>query len=430
MEMKSKPKFYGWFLVGVLGLLYLLNLGFPLYGGIIAHSYMVKAISMPRATFGLGMTLFNICMGLMSPLVAISIVKWGIRQTFMIGSVLLVAGSIVMSQVTEPWHYFVGFGVLIGSGIGFGTAISFNTAVTRWFKRYRGRSIGIILSFGGIGSFIISPAMNKFMAFNGGVWQQAWLVIAGVCVLGALIAYLFIKERPEDLGQYPDGVAPDSSSGRDDVKGGLSTDHCWTAAEGYRTLTYWLIVIGSTAMFFPYFLVQAHWIFHLKGMGLSAANAAWAMGLFALMCVAGRLIGGWLVDILPSRFVFIMGLLAMCAGTASGIFANTTMMAYFASLCLGFGFGAAQTTMYTMIGNYFGPEAYPKLFGTAFMISLVIASFAAIIGGKMFDMFKNYTVAWETCMAISIIGAVAMFFAMPAKVKSPSPVLKTATHGN
>ena len=108
----------------------------------------------------------------------------------------------------------------------------------------------------------------------------------------------------------------------------------------------------------------------------------------------------------------------MGIGTASGITADTTFVAYAASVFLGFGFGASQTTMYTMIGNYFGPYAYPKLFGTAFMIDLVIASFASIIGGKIFDIFKSYTLAWEICIAISAAGIIALFFTLRPHPKS------------
>ena len=420
--MSVRQKFYGWKLVAVLFFLYLLNLGFPLYGGLIVHSYMVKKIAMNRATFGLGMTVFNIVMGVMSPLIAAAITRWGIRVALLIGSALLLLGSLVMANTTQPWQYILGFGVLMGAGAGFGTTVTLTTSATRWFRRYRGRAIGIIMAAGGIGGFVVSPAMNRLMVLNGGNWHQAWLLIGGCCILGGIIAYLFVKEDPSDLGQFQDGIAPDSST-KDSAKAFTqSADYHWTAAEGYKTLAYWLIVFVGFAMYFPYFLVQAHWIFHMKGIGLSAADAAWTMGLFTLSGVFGRMIGGWFQDIFPARFVFVVGLALMASGIAlGGLFsAGSVLLAYLASVILGFGFGSSLTNLPTILGNYFGHDAFSKLYGTAFMIALVIASFAGILGGKLFDVFHSYHVAWEICIAISAAGIVALFFTVPPQPVRPS----------
>jgi MFS family permease len=139
------------------------------------------------------------------------------------------------------------------------------------------------------------------------------------------------------------------------------------------------------------------------------------MGLFTLSGVFGRMIGGWFQDIFPARFVFVMGLALMAVGIAlGGLFsAGSILLAYLASVILGFGFGSSVTNLPTILGNYFGHDAFSKLYGTAFMIALIIASFAGILGGKLFDVFHNYYVAWEICIAISIAGIVALFFTVP-----------------
>jgi hypothetical protein len=64
-------------------------MGFPLYGGAVINTYMLKQIPMPRSIFGLGFTLLNFFVGVPSMLIAASILKWGIRKTFAIGSALI-----------------------------------------------------------------------------------------------------------------------------------------------------------------------------------------------------------------------------------------------------------------------------------------------------------------------------------------------------
>ena len=41
-EMNEHQSFYGWKLVGALWFIYLLNMGFPLYGGAVINTYMIK----------------------------------------------------------------------------------------------------------------------------------------------------------------------------------------------------------------------------------------------------------------------------------------------------------------------------------------------------------------------------------------------------
>ena len=55
--MPNQQSFYGWKLVAALWFLDFLNMGFPLYGGAVINTYMLKDIAMSRSTFGLGFTL-------------------------------------------------------------------------------------------------------------------------------------------------------------------------------------------------------------------------------------------------------------------------------------------------------------------------------------------------------------------------------------
>ena len=142
--MGKKPQFYGWTLLAVLFSLDFVNMGFPVYGGTVINSYMLRQLPMSRSTLGLGFTFSNLFVGLSATIVAASILKWGVRKTFAIGSALICAGSLFLALVaTEPWHYLAGYGGIVGVGMGFGTLVPAGTAVTRWFKRYRGRAMGI-----------------------------------------------------------------------------------------------------------------------------------------------------------------------------------------------------------------------------------------------------------------------------------------------
>lgn len=412
--MTNKQAFYGWKLVAALWFLDFLNMGFPLYGGTVINTYMLKDIAMSRSTFGLGFTLLNLLVGLPSIVVAAAIMKWGIRRTFGIGSAIILCGALWLALVaSRPWQYVAGFGVLIGTGISFGTLVPVSTAVTRWFRQYRGRAMAVALSASGFAGFIGAPLTNKILAANGGNWRQAWEVVAGVAVFSALFAYLFVKESPEALGQIVDGKEELGESPRAVITATLATKFAWTPNQAYATRSYWMIVIGGIACQFPFFFFTAHWLLHLKGAGIAATDAAWAMGLFSIGAVGGRLIGGWLMDRLSARFAFMMGLCCYFVGSVLAISVNShaLLIAYIAAILYGVGFGWTFVCLNTSTAHFFGPFAFPKLNGLALLLTAIFCSPAGVIGGKLFDAYGNYTLAFELNMFVAAVGIVVLCFA-------------------
>lgn len=411
--MTNKQAFYGWKLVAALWFLDFLNMGFPLYGGTVINTYMLKDIAMSRSTFGLGFTLLNLLVGLPSIVVAAAIMKWGIRRTFGIGSAIILCGALWLALVaSRPWQYVAGFGVPIGTGISFGTLVPVSTAVTRWFRQYRGRAMAVALSASGFAGFIGAPLTNKILAANGGNWRQAWEVVAGVAVFSALFAYLFVKESPEALGQIVDGKEELGESPRAVITATLATKFAWTPNQAYATRSYWMIVIGGIACQFPFFFFTAHWLLHLKGAGIAATDAAWAMGLFSIGAVGGRLIGGWLMDRLSARFAFMMGLCCYFVGSVLAISVNShaLLIAYIAAILYGVGFGWTFVCLNTSTAHFFGPFAFPKLNGLALLLTAIFCSPAGI-GGKLFDAYGNYTLAFELNMFVAAVGIVVLCFA-------------------
>jgi MFS family permease len=411
----TKKNFYGWKLVAALWVLDFLNMGFPLYGASIINTYMLKEIIMSRSTFGMAYSLLNLAAGVPSVLIAVVIVKFGVRTTFGVGSVLILSGALWMAFLaSQPWHYVVGFGVVIGAGIGFGTIVPLSTAITRWFNRYRGRAMAIAMTAPSLAGFMGAPALNKMLAANGGNWHQAWMAVAAIAVLSGVIAYLFVKEHPADLGQAVDGAPEGNNVQKLDE---LHTCQNWTTAEAYRTQAYWLIFIGSIACQYPFFFITAHWVLHLKGMGISSAGAAFAMGIYTLGSIMGRLVGGWLMDVLPARFVFIAGIGCTAAGAAIAIHADKMTIACPAAILMGAGFGWTFVSMNAIVGNFYGAEAFPHLMGTMFLMSAIACSPAGLVGGMLFDSYGSYTSAFVLVVAICIAAMLVLWFARMPKRK-------------
>ena len=422
--MPDKPKFYGWKLVAVLFLLDFINMGFPYYGGSIINSYMIHDIVMSRATLGWGFTILNLFVGFAAIVVAMSIVKYGLRATFMIGSAIIGLNALFLGfYASKPWHYLVGFGVVNGIGMSFATLVPCATGVTRWFRRYRGAMMGLALSASGISGFVLSPLLDKMLRTGGGNWHVGWRIVACAMVVSGLIAFLFVKESPESVGQTVDGLAEERQAqpSRTDA---LATKHPWTAGEAYGTSAYWLVAIAGIAATFPYFLFIAHWVENLRGGGITPAKASWGLSLLTIGTLAGRWLGGILMDYLNARLAFVLGASIYLVSSYLAVVsrADTLTLAYVASVLQGLAYGWTYSCSNTMIGHYYGPKAYPKLSGMYILLTSGCASPAGAVGGKIFDVTGSYAKSFELDAALAIVAIVAIMFAAMPTPREAVPV--------
>jgi MFS family permease len=408
----KKNEFYGRRLVIALFFADLFLVGLPYYS--VINTYMLRDLHMSRTLYGLGFTLTNLFYGLPSTLVAIVILRWGLKATFGTGAALIVVGALWLAFfVSRPWEYLLSFGVLIGTGLAFSTNISIGTTITRWFRRYRGRAMAFVFSGAAIGGLLGTTLVNRLLTANGGDWRQAWIIMAALAFLGGAVAVWYVKECPEDLGQVPDGTLADSAAGNLATQHNLTTPHVWTPSQAYRTLPFWAIVIGGVACKYPLFFMLGHWVLHLRGAGLNAAVAATALGIFTVTQIAGQFVGGWLVDKIKARYALVLGFSCYLIGVylALRVSAHAILTADAASVLFGVGFGWTFVAVYTLVGHFYGPAAYPKLSGVLALLSSTIAAPASAISGKLYDVYGGYTQALELIAVISLVGIVAGGFA-------------------
>lgn len=416
--MGKQTGFYGWKLAGVLWFLYLVNMGFAFYGGFIANTYMLKDVPMDRTAFGFGVTLMVMSAGLPSTLIAASINKLGAKWTLVLGSLFIVIGSVIMSIATSVWHYYAGFGIFIGAGVGFSTVVPISTLITRWFSKYRGKAMAFVMTAAGFGGFIGAQAIAKILQLNGGNWHQVWVIIACISVCSGVLSFIFVKERPEDIGQVPDGIVVDKNNGQPLKVNPLLTTYNWTASEAYRTKAFWLIIMAGHATFYPLYFLTAHWVLHLKGLGMTAQDAAFGMATFTLLTMAGKMLGGIFMDKMQARYVFVIGIAITAVGSFIGISADSLFIALLSSGLLGTGFGWTFVACSTIIGNYFGAGIFPTMFGAFYLAVHLTCPWAGTIGGKIFDYTNSYTIALGINIAICIIGIIAILAAIPPRGKS------------
>jgi predicted MFS family arabinose efflux permease len=418
--MTNSRKFYGWKLLIALSSIVSVNLGVTFVGAGVINAPMATDLHLTRGTLGLGTTFFILATGFAAPLVARVIGAVGVRLTLCIGSLLVALGAILLATwVSQGWHFVVVYGLIIGLGSCFGSLIPAQTCATTWFEKRRVLALALVLTGSGLGGSVSAPLMTRVIAMADGNWRAAWYCVVTVALLAGLVSLLFVRNRPSDRGQLPDGGAAvvKLRYGGDTIAGSAFTVHRtrehWTVREAMRTPALWLIslaVIGETASTNA---ALAHAVPHLRDLGHSAAAAASAMGLFSVCAVAGKLCIGFLCDRLDPRnawsaSILMMGLAIMVATRAD----STAAMFLFTGL-LGFGSGAALTCWHATVANYFGPPSFASILGAQLPFSNVVSATAPFLVGVVYDVQGSYTPAFYAVAAFAAVSAVLLLYATP-----------------
>jgi len=414
----TKPKFYGWKLVAVLFLLYLAA-AIALYGGNIANTYMAKLMNMSRSLFGAGFAAAYLLVGLGSALAAVVTNKKGERFTLALGMAGVTAGALLMALWGQtPVGYLLFFGLIIGTGFAFATVLPIQTIITRWFQRKRALATAVVLTAGGIGGIVSAPLVNKLIETTNGQWKLAWVCMAALAAVTTVVAALFVRNNPADMGQVPDGIEQqpqDKEVEEKKVKKVYQTRESWTLKEAFKTAPLWIIILAAIGQFVGFYLCIGHGVIHLMDLGVANETAALSLGILAFASIGGRLLSGVLGDRIEPRFVIMGGLLLTIAGCILIINANAVFTIYLYAILVGAGFGLVYVCLFTMLGNYYGAEKIQNFLGFMIPIITLFGASAPFLGGVIKDKTGSYTAAFIGAVVIAAIGFISLFFASPPK---------------
>lgn len=410
----STNAFYGWKLLGVLWSITFINLAFPAYGSSVLNAAMAADLGLDRRTLGLLFSAYMVLSGLPGPVVAMSINRLGVRITLVIGSLMLVLGALLMALVVHNGIVAgLVFGLLIGSGVATGAALASQSGLARWFVRRRAFVLAILYSAGGVGGFVAAPLLNHVIAMADGNWRAGWFLIAALSGIAGVLAAIFVREHPADLGQTPDG--DDAAAGPSESRQlpAYITTEEWTYREALATPAFWLMVTSLLAVSCGYTLYLAHGIVHLKDLGHTQGAAAWSIGILAVTGLIAKVIIATLGDRLDPRYLWGAFTAIFGVGLILVIDARTAEDLFMFAACLGIGFGGSVVCLMTVLGNYYGMRAFASLSGLALAINTTFSALTPYIGGWLYDSGRGYGGAFYLLAAWCFLSALVLFFMKP-----------------
>ena len=308
----------------------------------------------------------------------------------------------------------------LGLGRGGGQVTVQNT-VTLWFNKRRAFCIGLVMFAGAIGGMIAQP-LFAYMIKSTGKWQVGWLG-AGAFTIIALIAVFFLKSKPSDYGQYPDGINPDEAQTAGAEKKAKAvaktfrTTESWSLAEAMRTKTFWALTFAYCAISMSIYIITAHGVLHMTDKGYPMMQAAWVLSFFVLGGLV-RLVIGYIGDIIEPRW--LIGILLALTTASLAIFWKAPSIQALAAACfiLGADYGGGLVLCSTCIGNYFSANSFAKLNTVIYPLNIGLAGLVPAVAGYIFQFTKSYDYAFIILIVICACGCLGSFLFMGPPKKS------------
>lgn len=410
--------FSGWKITLSLCAIYFLSLGFIYYGYAAVLPAMIKDLGWSRGDASLGFAMLSVVAGFTAPLAAYSIRRMGARNTIIAGGGVSALGALITYSTHSLAQYYAGVGIVLAVGVTLQSLVPGGQVLANWFLRRRALTMGLFLSMGGIGAFIAAPTVAYIIKVTGD-WRSVWLVLGSGPLLASLVAYLFVHNRPEDIGQHQDGVDPARSSeiaGRTPVKKSAvyQTVYQWTMPEAFRTRELWYIIIAFTlAAMGMAIAISQSLIFLQQDRGIDPLIAGSALGTVGLLGVAGRLSGGVLGDYLEPRFIMAAGLTLQLIGMVLLNYSDTAMLVYMYAMMSGLGYGLSYLSLPTLIANYYSAHDYARLVSTAYLIIVPLSAAGPVIAGYTYDLIHSYTVIFLGFSALEAVPVLLMLMMRP-----------------
>ena len=431
----GKNTFYGWLMLPLLCLVYSIPIGFALYGPPIINKFMEDSLQMQRWEVNIGYSIIGIMLGLGALFIPWLMNRFGPKTTLAIGAILTAISSILMallgSIMTDfsgqslPFVYWL-ICVFVGLGISFGSVVPVQALVLLWFNVHRALAMGLVLGGGAIGGFIYPQIISyTITAFNND-WRAGWYVIAAACFIGAAVALAAVRNRPEDLGQHPDGISPERPG--EHVKHPTHrlirtyrSPINWSVSAAFRTRAIWQIMVATAVIFFLWQLLVSQTPAHLKDRGfldtdpLLFMQPAFIYGLIMAFSIVGRLSVSFLGERIESRYIMSgAALLIVLGGAFFWLSAKDTLWAvYLFALLTGVGFGAVYVSIPLITGNYFGGGSFPQLSRVMNPVNSIFQFSAPAVAGLVYDANHSYgPVILIACLS-GLFGAFLILFCKP-----------------
>lgn len=344
--------------------------------------------------------------------------RYGIRRTMTVVVLFFGCACFFTSQVKGLASLFVAFVLLRMLGHGAFPLLADNT-LAMWFRNRLGMVSGV-KNLGWTIAIAIVPSLILWLIRAFG-WRWAYAIFGLVLwvVMLPLLAFLF-RNRPEDIGQLPDGTEPGSlpDTGRGDSKFSVSVrEDALRLYDAVRTRAYWIMLVLHAVVSFVWAGIIFNIVPLFESHGFTQTETAATFVPFAVAMGVMQLIGGIFADRLPLNLLMSIAVACMTLGVGFIIRMDSaaTLLGY--AITFGAGSGLVTVVESTLWARYFGRDHLGKIRGTIWTATVAGSSVGPFVMGASYDYLHSYDQALLLKLGLLVPLIIVTLFATPPRDK-------------
>lgn len=349
------------------------------------------------------------------------------RMLILIGTGLICVCYIAFGTVTSDLWIFYVIWFFFVVGYIFSGPIPHQVLISQWFRKKRGTAMGV--TYVGVGLFgaMVIPYVARPLT-NGLGFPTVLLYMGPLVLLTWPIVFGILKDRPADVGQYPDG---------DKDSAGITQIEAEPLKVMLRKPAFWLLVVGSFASIGAIGSIFDIMKFVLQDQGFvdqAARDAAHARlnQVILLASIAGRIGMGWLADRFTKKYVMMATyfVVALAIPLLLQVSPDSEATLYIFGVVFGFAMGADYMLIPLMAAEQFGVNSLAKAMSVIlptdtlgqtwfpFLVALIAVK-SGVEGNP------DYGTALWVVFGLAMLGAIAVSL-LPKRGKESEVIERTA----
>jgi MFS family permease len=371
--------------------------GFAYYGLPFFYDFMIKEYGWSRTFVTSGNALAKL---IVAPLFGFfagwMIDKYGPKRLMMTG-VLLMGVALIGLSFADSLGLFYLFYAFNAIGYVCGGPLPCQVLISRWFDKNRGKAMGIAYLGIGTGGALV-PQIAKGLEGSFG-WHVALSSLGVLIILIAFPLVSFIKGssvKPSEPGKNTIAVP---------IKSILANRN------------FYLVAFGSMCSIGAVGGVGQHLKLYLRDLNYTQSEAANVMSLVLFTSLAGRVLMGWLADLIRRKYVMILIYMIVATAIPLLLMPDFPGRVYIFAFIFGVGLGGDYMIIPLMAADLFGIRALGRTMGIILVADGIAESLFPMLVGALYDSARSYTPGFIVLICLALTGALVVSF-LPNQLKA------------
>jgi predicted MFS family arabinose efflux permease len=255
---------------------------------------------------------------------------------------------------------------------------------------------------------LLAP-LSEWLLSNWG-WARAFQTFAAVILILLLPLVVFFYQH----GPYGEKLRVKREPRADEIQ--------WTAKLALRSLQFWLLFFARVCAASGTTVIVTHQVAHVVDVGYSKLLAASIFGLAGITSSFGRVIFGFIADLLSKQAAYTLNIVMTMVGVGALMMLrdlSQTWLLYVYVIFFGIGFGSRAVIFSALTADIFSGKGFGSILGYSTVAVGVGGALGSWLGGALHDWTGSYLVAFalstlvlagsDVCIWIAAVPRVAAY---------------------